>query len=109
MNKKILIALCGTVSIASAANADCTETDTSACLATECCGVLEEEGFNFLEALEEYWGAHHEHVHICHDKTATTYTDANSKQWAFACDDIGASYKFFAAGAVATSALFSLF
>ena len=112
MNTKVLVALCGAITVSNALNADCVETDHSACEVTECCGVLEEEGFNFLEALEEYWGAHHEHVHMCHDKTQSpgTYTDSNGKTWAFHCEDlVGAHYQIFAAGVVAASTLMTLF
>ena len=110
MNKQLLIALVGTVSVVSAANEACTETDSSACESTECCGVLEEQGFNFFEALEEYWGAHHEHEHICHTSTATTYTDDAATEWAFACEsETSAYYQLFAASAIASSALFTLF
>ena len=105
MNKQLLIAL---VSVANAANSACTETDSSACESTECCGVLEEEGFHFFEALEEYWGAHEEHEHICHTSTASTYTDSAGTVWAFACET-GASYQLFAAAAIASSTLFTLF
>ena len=109
MNKQLLIALAGTISVANAANAACTETDHSTCESTECCGVIEEEGFNFFEALEEYWGAHHEHEHICHTSTASEYTDSAGTKWGFHCDEMaGATYQLFAAAAVAYSALFTL-
>ena len=114
MNKRILVALCSsamTDNFANALNAECVETDHSACESSECCGVLEEEGFNFLEALEEYWGAHHEHVHLCNDETATTYEDAEGETWAFHCEELetGANYQLFTAAAVAISALMTLF
>ena len=73
MIKKVLIA--AFFESAFTLNAECEETDHSMCESSECCGVLEEEGFDFFEVVEEFWGAHHEHIHHCHDETATTYED----------------------------------
>ena len=58
------------------------------CESSECCGVLEEEGFDFFEVVEEFWGAHHEHIHHCHDETATTYEDEEGEIWAFHCEQL---------------------
>ena len=92
MNKKVLIALFGSVlkndHFAFALNAECEETDHSMCESSECCGVLEEEGFDFFEVVEEFWGAHHEHIHQCHDETATTFEDEEGEIWAFHCEEL---------------------